>query len=312
MKMMNIYEISNDTYFAKINLSRGANCVSLINKQYNAHILREPDYSKPLDNPYLYGMPILFPVNRIAGGKFTFEGREYIFPINEPNTGCHLHGVLHRMEFQVVEARTDYITCSYRATKAAPYLQFPHEFEVVISYCLKENGLEQKTELTNCSSHNMPNMLGFHTTFQIPFVDKQSLDDLRIYADVTDLIERNMETYLPTGRILQADDVTKKLRCGEFKPNEQKISRHYKSGDVGNMCIYDVNRKLVVQYENSANMRFRLLYNGNADEYICLEPQNCLINCLNENFGMEYSNFEYLTPGEKRTYISKISLQQFN
>lgn len=310
--MMNIYEISNDTYSAKINLSRGANCVSLINKQYNAHILREPDYSKPLDNPYLYGMPILFPVNRIAGGRFTFEGREYIFPINEPNTNCHLHGVLHQMQFNTTNAGEDYVVCSYQATKGRPYLQFPHEFEVVISYCLKEKGLVQKTEIINYSSHNMPVMLGFHTTFKLPFMSEQSLDDLRIYADINDLIERNMETYLPTGRILQPDDVTEKLQCGEFKPDEQKISRHYKSGDGGNMCIYDIKRKLSVRYENSANMQFRLLYNGNADEYICLEPQNCLVNCLNEDFGIEYSNFEYLKPGEKRAYISKISLQQFD
>lgn len=310
--MINVYEISNDTYSAKINLSRGANCVSLINKQYNARLLREPDYSKPLDNPYLYGMPILFPVNRIMGGRFTFEGREYIFPINEPNTGCHLHGVLHEQEFQMADAGEDYVVCFYKATQEQPYLLFPHEFEIVISYRLVKEGLEQKTEIINCSSHNMPVMLGFHTTFQIPFMDNQSMDDLRIYTDVTDLIERNMDTYLPTGRIVHTDDVTEKLQRGEFRPNEQKISRHYKSGDGGNMCIHDIKRKLSVRYENSANMQFRLLYNGNADEYICLEPQNCLINCPNEDFGIKYSNFEYLKPNEKRMYISKISLQQFD
>ena len=67
---MNIYEITSGEYSAKINLSRGANCISLRNMRYHALILREPDYSSELDNPYLYGMPILFPVNRIDGGCF--------------------------------------------------------------------------------------------------------------------------------------------------------------------------------------------------------------------------------------------------
>ena len=81
--MESIYKISCGDYTAEINLSRGANCISLRNRKYGAVILREPDYSKELDNPYLYGMPILYPVNRISGGKFEFEGREYVFPINE-------------------------------------------------------------------------------------------------------------------------------------------------------------------------------------------------------------------------------------
>ena len=74
--MERIYEIKHGDYTAKINLSRGANCVSLRNKKYNAVILREPDYDKVPDNPYLYGMPILYPANRISGGRFEFEKRE--------------------------------------------------------------------------------------------------------------------------------------------------------------------------------------------------------------------------------------------
>ena len=68
--MENIVKILFGEYSAKINITRGANCISLKNSKYNASVLREPDYSKPLDNPYLYGMPILFPVNRIEGGEF--------------------------------------------------------------------------------------------------------------------------------------------------------------------------------------------------------------------------------------------------
>ena len=143
---MNIYEIKHGTYSAKINLSRGANCISLRNSQYKANILREQDYSAPLDNPYLYGMPILFPVNRISDGKFVFENREYVFPINEPDTGCHLHGMVHEQEFQMLSCGEDYVVCSYRPTEKKQYFGGWHEFEIVISYRLTEEGLEQKTE----------------------------------------------------------------------------------------------------------------------------------------------------------------------
>ena len=75
---MDIKRISCDGYEAYINLSRGANCISLRKNDFT--ILREPPQNYDLDNPYLYGMPILFPVNRIEGAEFEFEGRHYQFP----------------------------------------------------------------------------------------------------------------------------------------------------------------------------------------------------------------------------------------
>lgn len=83
------------------------------NSKYNAIILREPNKSGVLDNPYLYGMPILYPANRISGGSFRFEGRIYKFPINEPGTNCHLHGILHEMEFKITENDTNFVKCVF-------------------------------------------------------------------------------------------------------------------------------------------------------------------------------------------------------
>ena len=64
--MENLVKIKHGSYEAVINLSRGANCISFTNSKYKAKILREPDYSEGLDNPYLYGIPLLFPQNRIS------------------------------------------------------------------------------------------------------------------------------------------------------------------------------------------------------------------------------------------------------
>ena len=82
-------KIADGDWHATIDLLHGANCISLRNEKYGANLLREPpDISAMTENPFLYGMPTLFPVNRIENGRFTFEGREYIFPINEPSTNC--------------------------------------------------------------------------------------------------------------------------------------------------------------------------------------------------------------------------------
>ena len=119
-----IVKLQAGYYTALINTERGANCISLRNSKYNAVILREPNKSGVLDNPYLYGMPILYPVNRISGGSFEFEGRIYRFPINEPQTNCHLHGMMHEMEFEISEIGDSFVKCVFERQ----YLDFPHRF----------------------------------------------------------------------------------------------------------------------------------------------------------------------------------------
>ena len=167
---MNLQTIRCGDWEAVVNLSRGANCIRLRNEARGVRILREPDpHTETLDNPYLYGMPILFPVNRISGGCFTFEGREYRFPINEPATGCHLHGTLHETPFELIERDENRILCAYRATSETPYLDFPHEFEIRMEYRLSGDGFRHITTVTNLSETNMPCMLGFHTTFFASF-----------------------------------------------------------------------------------------------------------------------------------------------
>lgn len=130
--MEKIIKIQSGDYSAKINLSRGANCISLRNKRYDAKILREPNYSKELDNPYLYGMPILYPVNRISGGSFMFDCRKYIFPINEPNTNCHIHGFLHNSEFKLAEQTENGVICTLESDEIYP--KFPHRFCITRFY----------------------------------------------------------------------------------------------------------------------------------------------------------------------------------
>ncbi|MBQ6893743.1 MAG: hypothetical protein IJN48_06005, partial [Clostridia bacterium] len=140
-------------YEVKIQPSRGANCLSFNHIPSKISALRtyDPDTIEELDNPFLYGTPLLFPPNRIKGGKFTYDGREYSLPINEESTGCFLHGTLHETPFQVVESSESTILCRYKATDASPYLTYPHAFTLDVKYELCEKGLKQTISVTNDS-----------------------------------------------------------------------------------------------------------------------------------------------------------------
>ena len=300
-----IVKLQAGDYTALINSDRGANCISLRNSKYNAIILREPNKSGVLDNPYLYGMPILYPANRISGGCFEFEGKIYKFPINEPGTNCHLHGMLHEMEFEITEGDTCFVKCVFEKS----YPDFPHSFRIEMTYKLSAGGLEQRTKITNLSEENMPNFLGFHTTFNVPFLEGTSAEDVRLYAEIGNKIERD-RNYLPTGRLLSYDDVDEKINSGEFMPLEKVISRHYRTKKGGQIELKEIKQGIKLMYENDEKFGWRLFYNGSADTYICLEPMTCMANCQNSPFDRAYSGFDSIAPHSSKEYISKIYLKE--
>ena len=310
MKSMRHVRLKGGDFTATVDLSRGANCIRLRNEKYGASLLREPPEGGVLDNPYLYGMPILFPQNRIEGGCFRFEGRTYAFPINEPSTGCHLHGTLHETPFALVEASESHIQCRFHAEKGE-YLNFPHAFEVLMEYALREDGFHHTVTVSNFSDENMPILLAFHTTFNTLFCDTSRPEDIRVFADISEEYERNLEKdFLPTGKKPPFDAGSRALAEGSFRPFEKGISRHYRG--CGKMAITDVGKGLRTVYENDEKYTFRLIYNGGKEGYICLEPQNCLANCAGAPFSREEAGFDFLRAGESKVYKSKIFMEDFH
>lgn len=301
--------IKGGSYTAVIHPNRGANCISLRHKT-GAILLREPEDPLCPDHPHLYGMPLLFPANRISGGTFEFEGRTYRFPINEPQTGCHLHGELHAMPFQILGRTESTLQCRYTATREKPYLTFPHEFEIDVEYALTEDGLHHTVTIRNLSRENMPVFLGFHTTFQTLFSPHGRPEDIRLHVGIVEEYERNMEVnYLPTGVKPPFDAVSSAIAEGTYLPFSGKVSRHYRG--KGNMTLTDTTQRLRLVYETDEKYAFRLIYNGGEDGFICLEPQTCLANCANSPFPREEAGFVVIGIGESKTYRSKIYMEKF-
>lgn len=106
-------------------------------------------------------------------------------------------------------------------------------------------------------------------------------------------------------RIIQYGDYTAAINLSR---GANCISLRNRKYDAGKMVLYDEEKDLSVVYENDEQMGFRLIYNGNADGYICLEPQTCLANCANAPFSREEAGFDYIEPGKEKKYVSRIYL----
>ena len=294
---MSYYSIRNDKYTAVIH-SIGANCISLRHESLKNGILREPTSEKK-DNPFLYGTPLLFPVNRISNAKFSFDGREYSFPVNEEKTGCHLHGELHQKEFSLISHTEKSLVLALKVKKRQGFM---HDFEIRIRYSLSKSGLTQKVTVKNFSDKKMPCMLGFHTTFNGNFAGDGKVS---VFASVKEEIERNMQNYLPTGRVLGLDDAGKDLVNGRF--SLKTISKHYRA-DENVAILYNNDKKIKVKYEYDEKYKFRLVY-GTKD-FICLEPQTCIVDAPNLSGKFIDDGFDFVLPFDKKIYYTKISVKE--
>ncbi|MBQ2686768.1 MAG: aldose 1-epimerase [Clostridia bacterium] len=297
-----LYEIKSKKYSATVDLSHGATLTSLKHLDKGINILRERGESIP-DNPYLYGMPILFPVNRISGGKFTFEGRDYVFPINEPSTGCHLHGYIHALPFKLDEKGDSYLSAEFFSSDSDMYSLFPNSFKMSVTYRLDDCGLTLTVSISNLSDTNMPIMLGHHTTFSTELAGGEPL----VFAEVDNYYERN-DNYLPIACHTEKDETTLALRGSSLLIDGSTLSRHYRASGC-TMALISKKRGLKIVYESDPIYRFRLIY-SNSPDYVCLEPQTCLVDAPNANISYEESGFHYIAPQETKDYTSKIYLTE--
>ena len=166
--------VENENWLAEIALVPGGCPVRLLEKRTATEVFRTPANMAALrKEPAVYGMPVLLPPNRIAGGRFQAAGREYRLPVNEPEKGNHLHGLLLNRPWELERETPEGVTLLCRFGEDQPeYAGFPHAFEARRSFEFLPGLFRHRFELVNRSGQAMPFGLGFHTTFRLPEVEE--------------------------------------------------------------------------------------------------------------------------------------------
>lgn len=298
-------------YIAKILPARGANCLFLYHIPSNISVLRTYDPERfELDNPFLYGTPLLFPPNRIKGGTFTYEGREYALPVNEESTGCFLHGTLHETPFAVVEQTRSSILCRYVATADAPYLTYPHAFTLTVGYELTCEGLKQTVSITNNSDLTMPIGLAFHTTFQMPFKEGGKVENIRMTLPVGEEYDRDMRDFSMTWEKVEDKEFHKALASGEICPAEHTISRHFSRPSGASLRLTDTESGYSVVYDADDSFKYWMVYNGGNPDFLCVEPQTWINSAPHAPAKMGDVNIIGIKPGETRKFVTTMKVEK--
>ena len=192
--------IRHDKWLALVCPRLGANVIKLTHE--GKDVLRPlTDEDELKINPYLQGAPILMPANRTHKGKFTFEGKEYTLPLNEPQNDCNLHGSVLYQSFQTLSVTENEAVMRLTDTNGESY---PFPFELTVRYTLSEQGLLSEYVVKNIGKGNMPLTFALHTTFVEP-------DEFTIPID---LCQEKDEHHIPSGRYIELDDQQKRYVTG--------------------------------------------------------------------------------------------------
>jgi len=306
---MKTVTIKGGGYEAVILPEFGANCIALTHGASRASLLRSPETEEAfLAAPNLYGMPLLFPPNRIQDGRFTFEGRTYTFPVNEPERQVHLHGELYQTAFALEAQSEESVVLTYRATEEEPYLAFPHAFCVRIAYRLDASGLEQTVTVANESGETMPVGLGFHTAFPLLFLQGSRGEDIRLQGELGPEYGRDPDRLLTVWDPLPESETHQAIENGTFCPCGG-VSAQYRCGESRVMRIMDAVSGSAIVYEVSDTYASWLTWRPQGSDFLCLEPQSWLVNAPYAP-DPAVAGLKSVAPGESISFSAKLCLSQ--
>jgi aldose 1-epimerase len=291
----------------------GANLVRLYDHEGHLDILRTP-LLEEMENfhlrPQVYGIPILFLPNRIQDGAFHFDGREYRLEVNEAASHSHIHGFAHNRPWRVTRAEAsrdramvEVLLAWDRRTDC--YSQFPHAFELRMTYTLSPQGLEQEIRVQNLSGQAMPLALGHHTALRVPFCEKGNPAEYRLRVALGERWELN-DVFMTTGQLLPLTEEDRAFTAAGFAPLSKPFAAHYTAKPMAlagrpfqGAVLEDLQTGAQVFYETGPAYGHWVIWNEYADKgFICPEPQTWAINGANLKDRRDDTGFIGLAPGE--------------
>ncbi|MCI3922754.1 aldose 1-epimerase [Paenibacillus sp. TRM 82003] len=283
----------------------GSNLISLVWRPTGVSLLRSPTSAEQYAARItLFGMPVLFPPNRLEGGGFTFRGRAYRFPVADPARNIHSHGVLMRTPWALSKAMVEGDGALVETTIAsedapAVYEAFPHRFTVRQQFRFSADRVDICFQLESRDDAPMPWGLGYHTTMPMPLTADGDLSrcTVRVYADKAWALS---ERLLPTGELVdhpRREAMAAGLPLDGVKLDDVLLAERGKPVEA---VLTDEAAGLQIVYACDDAFKHWVMYNGNTETpsgFFCPEPYTWVTNAPNLDLPYELTGVQVLEPG---------------
>lgn len=306
--------METNVYEAVIIPSVGANLVRLYNKEKKVDVLRTPTEAEMAtfqERPQIFGVPMLFPPNRIADGNYSFAGKKYEFPITIPAQNNYHHGIIKSQPFSITRTRYSSDAVEVEATFCSNryndeiYKDFPHEFVCKIRFILTDQEMTQIISFNNLGNKAMPFGLGFHTPLRMPFLGNTDKADYKMRLSAGKRWELN-DRGLPTEQLLDLTEEEAQLRKEGMPVSGKAIELALTDEALvvagkpfhGAILTHE-KEKVSVYYEVDKQFKHWTLWNNGGEvEYVCPEPQTWAINAPNLKLAADITGFQAINGGK--------------
>lgn len=157
---------------------------------------------RPVLDPYpreavcdgAHGTPLIPWPNRLADGRYSFDGASYRVALSEPERANAIHGLLRWRNWSAVERASDRVVMGIRLH---PMTGWPFPLEVSVAYSLDDDGLTVETRARNAGAVPCPFGSGQH-----PYLSPGDgvLDDCTLQLAAATRIVVGEQRELPGGR----------------------------------------------------------------------------------------------------------------
>jgi aldose 1-epimerase len=157
---------------------------------------------RPVLDPYpleaicdgAHGAPLIPWPNRLADGRYRFDGVDHQVALTEPEKHNAIHGFLRWRSWRAVERAPDRVVMG---TRLYPLDGYPFALDIRVAYELSDTGLTVSTTAVNIGERACPYAAGQH-----PYLSPGSgpIDDCTLEIPAGTRIVTDAERQLPTGR----------------------------------------------------------------------------------------------------------------
>lgn len=261
--------------------------------------------------PNRCGIPILFPFpNRIRRGTFSWAGREYRLPLNDPGRRNAIHGFACRQPWRVRSfSQRDglaTLTAEFQLSVDVPNGPevWPGDAWFTLRFYLTRDMLALAATIVNPGSEPVPIGLGYHPYFRVPFSKSGSAADCVVHvaaANCWELIDS-----IPTGHIVAVDSVrdlttpraVSALTLDDVYTGFDLVGEGKPMARRGWLQEQGIGR---VEVWTSPRFRELVVFTPEHRQAICLEPYTCATDAINLHAAGIDAGLIVLPPGEKIT-----------